>query len=214
MRILIIFLLLANVLYYFWSQTIGNTTYVVPPMTKAGIPTIQLLPTKNNDAYKSQNSSVQSSCYTFGPFSSEKSAQFISNKINDFGLATKTNKQKTMQVLNFLVYLDALPSRSEAEKVVEDIRKNKITDTMIIETGPYTNAIALGSFADLDKARRHAEYVIFLGYAAKYTEQKIKKEVFWIKYDEPFSSNAPVLKWAKEIDPLNSAQKIPMSCEL
>lgn len=182
-------------------------------MTKEGISSIQLLPTKNNDAYKSQNSSVQSSCYTFGPFSSEKSAQYVSNKINDFGLATETSKQQTMQTLNFLVYLDALSSRSEAEEVVENIRKNKIKDTMIIETGPYKNAIALGSFNDLDKARRHAEYIIFLGYAAKYTEQKIKKEVFWVKYDEPFSSNAPVLKWAKEVDPQNSAQKIPMACE-
>ena len=213
MRFLIIFLVVLNIAYFIWSSTLGNTTYTPPPLTKEGIPSIHLLASNKNDVYKSKNSILQSSCYTFGPFNSERTAQTVAKKINDFGLATDITSQQTMQTLNYLVYLPALPSRQEAEAVVKNISKHKIKNTLIIETGPYKNAVALGSFDNLDKARRHAEYVIFLGYDARYTEQKVKKEVYWINYDEPFSSNAPVLKWAKDVDPKASVQKVPKACD-
>ncbi|MEE9310520.1 MAG: SPOR domain-containing protein [Cocleimonas sp.] len=172
-----------------------------------------MIPTKNSYAYQSKNSTMESSCYTLGPFGSSETARLVAKSINDFGLATEIRKQKTMQTLNFLVYLQAFSSRAEAEGVVKEISKHEIKNYKIIETGPYKNAISLGTFEDLDKARRHSEYVRFLGYDAKYTERKKKKEVFWIGYDEPFGSNAPVFSWAKKIDPRASVQKIPKACD-
>jgi len=213
MRFIIIALVLFNILFFIWANTLGNTNYKPPTLTKEGLPSIQLLKPLLSDTYRSKGSKLQSSCYTFGPFNSEKTARSIARKINDFGLATALKKQKTMQTLNFLVYLQPYASREEAQNVVKDIRKNKIKDYKIIETGPYKNAIALGSFENLDKARRHSEYIRFLGYDAKYTAQKKQKEVFWIEYDEPFSSNAPVMRWMKEIDAMASVQKIPKVCD-
>ena len=213
MRILIITLLISNILYFIWAYTIGNTDYVQPGRTQQGVPALILMPNKNSYAYQSKNAKTESSCYTLGPYSSSKTARLVAKSINDFGLATEIHKQKTMQTLNFLVYLQALPSRSEAVKVVRDMSKHDITNYKIIESGPYKNAISLGSFEDLDKARRHAEYVRFLGYDAKYTARKKPKEVFWIGYDEPFGSNAPVFNWTKKVDPRASVQKIPKACD-
>ena len=211
-RALILILLGLNVFYFIWVLTVGKRGYVPPPRLEKGVPGLTLLPLRNNDAYQSGNSKRQSSCYTFGPFNSEKTAKIIARKINDFGLATEIHRQKTMQTLNFLVYLQAFPSREAAEKVTQDISKHEIKEFKIIERGPYENAIALGSFLSLDKARRHAEYVRFLGYDARYTTQKKQKELFWIDYDEPFGSNAPVMRWTREIDASTSAQKIPNAC--
>ncbi|GAA0421103.1 hypothetical protein GCM10009133_31950 [Cocleimonas flava] len=209
---LIVVLLGLNVFYLIWTLTIGKG-HGTPPLTEEkGVPSLTLLPIQNSDIYQSNTSTRQSSCYTFGPFNSEKTAQIIAKNINNFGLATETHKQKTMQTLNFLVYLEPLKNRSEALKVINDIKKQEVTEYKIIETGPYKNAIALGSFDSLDEARRHSEYIRFLGYDAKYTTQKKQKEVYWIDYDEPFGSNAPVLDWANDIDPRNSAQKIPKAC--
>lgn len=212
-RILIIALLIINIIFFIWAYTVGNTDYVIPPRIKQGVPALILLPAKNSYAYQSKNSRMESSCYTLGPFGSSKTAHLVAKSINDFGLATEIHKQKTMQTLNFLVYLQPFSSRSAAEKVVGDMIKNEITTHKIIETGPYKNAISLGSFENLDKARRHAEYVRFLGYDAKYTARKKPKEVFWINYDEPFGSNAPVFNWTKRVDPRASVQKIPKACD-
>ncbi len=212
-RVLIIALLIINTAFFIWAYTVGNTDYVVPPRIQQGVPALILLPAKNSYAYQSKNSKMESSCYTLGPYSSSKTARLVAKSINDFGLATEIHKQKTMQTLNFLVYLKSFPSRVAAEKVVEDMKKNEITTHKIIETGPYKNAISLGSFENLDKARRHAEYVRFLGYDAKYTARKKPTEVFWIGYDEPFGSNAPVFNWTKRVDPRASVQKIPKACD-
>jgi len=212
-RSLIIALLGLNVFYFIWTITVGKAGYTPPPRLEKDVPGLELLPIRTTDIYQSGNSTRQSSCYTYGPFNSEKTAKIIARKINDFGLATEIHKQKTMQTLNFLVYLQAFPSRKEAEDVIKDISKHEITEYRIIDSGPYKNAIALGSFNSLDKARRHSEYVRFLGYDAKYTTQKKQKEVTWIDYDEPFGSNAPVIRWTKDIDPRTSAQKIPKACD-
>ena len=212
-RILIITLVLFNILYFIWTYTIGNTDYVLPPRTQQGVPALILIPSKDSYVYQSKGSKTASSCYTLGPYGSSKTARLVAKSINDFGLATEIRKQKTMQTLNYLVYLQAFTSRSEAEKVVENMSKHDITNYKIIETGPYKNAISLGSFDDIDQARRHTEYVRFLGYDAKHTAQKKPKEVFWINYDEPFGSNAPVFNWTKKVDPKASVQKIPKACD-
>ncbi len=205
---LIILLLSLNVFYFVWSQ-VTRYTYTPPPSTEEGIPGISLLPMQTNSA----NQASLSNCYTFGPFSTLKAARYISRRINDYGLATAIKKQKTMQTLNFLVYLKSLPSRKEAEQVVKNLQKQEIKNYFIINSGPYKNAIALGSFDDLNKARRHAEYIRFLGYDAKYTARKKQKEVFWIDYDEPVGTTAPVMEWVREIDIKTNVEKIPRSCE-
>lgn len=213
MKILIFILLITNALFFIWSHYISNNSYTPPPLTDDKIPSLTLLAVTSQDAYKSKGSKRESSCYTFGPFNTEKTARYIASKINDFGLATEINEQQTMQTLNFFVFLQSLPSREEAEKVIKDMSQNEIKNYRLIESGPYKNAIALGTFEDLDKARRHAEYVRYLGYDAKYTARKKPKKVYWINYDEPFGSNAPVIKWTKEVDPKASVQKIPKECD-
>ncbi len=210
---IIIVLLGLNVFYFIWTLVFGAPEKEQIAPTEENIPSLVLLPSTGTDVYQSTSVTRESSCYTYGPFNSEKTARSIARKINDFGLATEIKKQKTMQTLNFLVYLQALPSREEAIKVINDIRQHEITNYRIINNGPYKNAISLGSFDDLDQARRHAEYIRFLGYDAKYTTQKKQKEVYWIDYDEPFGSNAPVMRWSRQIDERNSAQKIPKKCE-
>jgi hypothetical protein len=213
MKPLIIALLALNMVYFVWALTLGGNDYVPPKRTKDGVPPVILIPTVNSYAYQSKDSKLQSSCYTLGPFASSRVALLVAKNIRNYGLAITIRKQKTMQTLNFLVYLQAQPSRKAAEKIIKEIKKHKIENYKIIESGPYKNAISLGFFDDLDKARRHSEYVRFLGYDARYTARKKKKEVHWVDYDEPFGSKAPVLKWTKKIDPRASVQKIPKACD-
>lgn len=212
-KLFIIGLVLLNIVYLIWTLAVGDKSYVKPPLIIEGVASIQLLPSLQSDLYKNKGSNRESSCYTLGPFNSEKSAKLVAKKISGFGLAVNRHKQKTMTTLNYMVYLKALPSREAAEEVIKNMSKFKIKEYSIVESGPYKNAIAVGSFEDIDKARRRAEYVRYLGYDAKYTEQKKRKEVYWLNYDEPFGNNAPVLKWVKSINPKASVQKIPKACE-
>ncbi len=209
---LVIVLALLNAIFFIWTMVAASNAYTQPAQYEEGVAGITLLPRNTKNSYQSSTSSTQSSCYAFGPFDSEKSVKIIANRVNGFGLWTDIQSQETMQTLNFLVYLQPFATRNEALKVVNEIRKHEVKNTKILDSGPYKNAIALGSFGDLNKARRHAEYVRFLGYDARYTTQQKRKVVYWVNFDEPFGTNVPVMRWAKEIDAKSSPQKIPKSC--
>jgi len=213
MRILIIALLTLNILYfvgvYLFSVVIDR-----PPLLKEpNIPTIKLLAVNAAGGVRGDSESSGETCFTVGPFDIESTARLVAERISQSGRSVKVKRQQTDRIQKYLVFLPRLPTRAAAEKVVADIKQNKIKEYAIIESGPYKNAIALGTFSDLGKARRHTEYIRFLGYDAKHTEQKQRAVVYWVGYDNSDNQPLPVLQWSRLIDPKAAVQKIPEACE-
>lgn len=182
------------------------------PLTEANVPSLNLVKDIAPAVYSSANGSSPSSCYTIGPYLSQSVADEVLNKVRKYGLSVALRSLQTMEVLNYLVYIPPLPTRAEAEAVVQDMKRFDVKDQLVIDSGPYENAISLGFFEDLNKAKRHAEYIRYLGYDARYTEQKAPREVQWVDYDEPFGSNTPVKLWSETIDPNSRLQVIPRAC--
>jgi hypothetical protein len=210
MRVLIILLVLANIAYFAVEFLLGNAVYTPPAAIKSGIPAIELLKNESD----SQPLLAQSTrCYTVGPYNSEKAMKLVAKQLNGFGLAFTIRRQKTKDTLNYLVYLVAQESRQAALKIIDDIKKFEIENYHLIESGPYTNAISFGFFDDLNKARRHSEYIRYLGYDARYTEQKAMREIFWLNYDEQPDKSAPVIEWSRAVDSSSMVQKIPRLCQ-
>ncbi|MEZ5475988.1 MAG: SPOR domain-containing protein [Thiolinea sp.] len=129
------------------------------PLSEPGIPS---LPELRIDAppvaYSSALRLAASSCYTIGPYTSRRAAELVMAKIRNYGLAVTLRSLQTMETLNYLVYIPPLPNRTEAENVIKDMQRFDVQEHMVIDDGPYKNAISLGFFADLNKAMRHAEY--------------------------------------------------------
>lgn len=209
----LILLLLLNLSVFAWNVVLSpDARDVRPPLVEQGIPPLELRHDVENVVYSSNAAGTQSSCYTLGPYNSERAAQLVAGKIRGFGLAVQIRAMRSMETLNFLVYIPPLGNFEKAEKVAKDIASFDVQDVLIINEGPYKNAISLGFFNNLNKAKRHAEYIRYLGYDAHYTEQKAAREVFWLDYDEPFGSNAPVRAWSESIDPTSEVQRIPRAC--
>lgn len=213
MRILIIALLTLNLLYFVGVYLFSVAFDRPPPLKEPNIPTITLLTMNASGGLGDPVKNPNDTCFTVGPYNIEKTARVMADTLSRAGLAVKVKRQQTDRIQKYLVFLPQLPTRADAEKVVADFKKNKIKEYAIIDSGPYKNAIALGMFNDLDKARRHTEYVRFLGYDAKHTEQKQRATVYWVSYDDTFNESTPVLEWSKSIDPRAVVQKIPETCE-
>ena len=211
MRILIIALATLNILYFVGVYLFSVAFDRPPPLKEPGIPTIRLLTMNAGDV--PVNGKLSDACYTLGPYNLEQTAKAMSQRLSQAGRAVRVKRQQTDRIQKYLVFLPQLPSREAAEKVITDIKKNKIKEYAIIDSGPYKNAIALGTFNDLDKARRHTEYVRFLGYDAKHTEQQQRAIVYWVSYDDTFNDPTPVMEWSKEVDPNSVVQKISETCE-
>lgn len=185
---------------------------VQPHLTEPGIPALELRKDVDDVVYSSTSAGTQGSCYTIGPYNSEKAAQLVAGKVRGFGLAVEIRPMQTLETLNFFVYIPPLADHAQAEKTANDIARNDVQDVVILNEGPYQNAISLGFFNNLNKAKRHAEYIRYLGYDARYTEQQASREVFWVDYDEPFGSNTPVQAWSLAADTTSDVQRIPRAC--
>jgi len=213
MRILIVALLTLNILYFVGVYLFGVVFDQEPRLKEPGIPTITLLSMRSVGGSVPVDDAKDAACYSIGPYSVEKTARLVANKISDEGFTVNIRRQQTDRVNQYLVFLPQQSSREQAEKVVADVKKNQISNYSIIETGPYKNAIALGMFSDLDKARRHAEYVRYLGYDAQYTEQRQHAYVYWVAYSQPFGRSAQALMLSQSVDSKAVVQKIPQTCE-
>lgn len=210
---LLILLFLLNCVLLVWNVFAAHGEQDIPPaLVDQGVPALELRKDVEQVQYSSDKDGSHSSCYTIGPYNSDKAAQLVAAKIREFGLAVQERSMRSMETLNFLVYIPPLKDYAEAERVVQDITRFDVQDVSIITDGPYSNAISLGFFSNLNKARRHAEYIRYLGYDARYTERKMAREVFWLDYDEPFGNNTPVLQWSVTVDGTSDVQRIPRAC--
>jgi hypothetical protein len=210
---LLIALLFLNVSALAWNVVLEpRRNDFRPVLVEPTIPALELRQDVDNVVYSSSTAGTQSSCYTIGPYNSEKAAQLVANKVRGFGLSVEIRHMRSMETLNFFVYIPPSEDTAKAEKIAQDIAKNDVQDVQIIHDGPYHNTISLGIFNNLTKAKRHAEYIRYLGYDARYTEQQAPREVFWVDYDEPFGSNAPVQAWSVAVDPTSDVQRIPRAC--
>ncbi len=210
---LLILLLLLNATVLVWNVMLSpDAAHARPALVEPNIPALELRHDVENVVYSSNAAGTQSSCYTIGPYNSERAAQLVAGRIRGFGLAVQMRSMRSLETLNFLVYIPPLDSYTAAEKVAKDIASFDVQDVLIINEGPYENAISLGFYNNLNKAKRHAEYIRYLGYDAHYTEQQAAREVFWLDYDEPFGSNTPVKTWSTSIDATSEVQRIPRAC--
>ncbi|MEZ5535176.1 MAG: SPOR domain-containing protein [Thiolinea sp.] len=182
------------------------------PATEPGIKPLELVANVIPASYSSSNAGGAASCYTIGPYATERAAQLVMAKIRNYGLAVQMRKLQTLETLNYLVYIPAQASQQAAQAIVDDISRYDVKKHLIIDDGPYKNAISLGFFNTLEKAKRHTEYIRYLGYDARYVEQTEGQQVFWLDYDEPFGSNTPVMAWSKSVDSSSSLQMIPRAC--
>lgn len=212
MQALLVILILLN-LGFFVLNTWGPKDQPEPiPLTETNVPSLKLATDVAPAVYSSATGSSPSSCYTIGPYLSQRVADEVLNKVRNYGLAVSLRSLRTLETLNYLVYIPPFPTRTEAEAVVQDMKRFDVKDQLVLDSGPYENAISLGFFEDLNKAKRHAEYIRYLGYDARYTEQKAPREVQWLDYDEPFGSNTPVKLWSETIDPNSRLQVLPRAC--
>ncbi len=182
-------------------------------LTEDGIATLHILPELPGSKYSASKAEGASSCFTIGPYYSEKAAQLVAGNIRNAGLAVTIRSMNTRETLNYLVYIANLPSYEAARKVMVDLEKQNAGQHEIIKEGPYKNTITFGFFKNLERAKRKTEYIRYLGYDARFNGQKVTRKVFWVDYDEPMGAAIPALSWSQSIDPASHAQIIPRNCD-
>ena len=179
----IILLISINFLFLLWSL-LTTAPYMIPKqisLLEKGIPALIMMRDVPSELYRNADSTLNSSCYSLGPFNSQQSAQKVGKRIRDYGLAFEIRAIRSLETLRYLVYIPPLESAVEAKLTELDLIKHGISDINIITAGRYKNAISIRFYSNLTQAGRETQHVRYLGYDARQSEEKSPLEVFWIK---------------------------------
>ncbi|MCK5726589.1 MAG: SPOR domain-containing protein [Thiotrichaceae bacterium] len=211
MRNFIVLLVFFNVILLLGNLFV-NAQNKIPEMEQ-GVPLLVVLPETPGGGYSANKATGVSSCYTVGPYSSEKAAQLVAGNIRTYGMDVIIRSLSSKKIKNYLVYIADISSLEQAKKISVDLVKQNVNGYSIIEEGPYKNTITFGFFENLDKAKRKAEYIRYLGYDAKFSGQKVQRQVFWVDYDEPVGAATPALQWSRSLNKNSAVQVIPRNCD-
>ena len=90
MRILIITLITLNILYFVGVYLFSLVFDQRPPITEPNIPTITLL---SAGSIGELGKEIDTQCFTVGPFSVEKTARLVADRVSDAGFAVNIRRQ-------------------------------------------------------------------------------------------------------------------------
>ena len=106
MHQLLMVLLFLNVSVLTWNVVLAPDTKTFSPvLIDPSIPALELRKDVDEVVYRSASAGTQSSCYTIGPYNSEKAAELVASKVRGFGLAVTIRHGQSMETLNFFVYI-------------------------------------------------------------------------------------------------------------
>lgn len=138
--------------------------------------------------------------------------QTLTGHLKRLGLNSGSYELRLAQRLGWWVYLPPLPDANAQRAAIEDARVKGITDLAPVRSGPLTNAVSLGAFPSLDKARAHAEVLAAKGLKGmKYAPRPEAGEVRLVLAGKPEGKVAEGLmgEWPKGLKPAACVPESP-----
>lgn len=124
-------------------------------------------------------------CVSLGPFLNLKEATEATAMLNEAGLDPHQRLSETQVWFGHWVYLAAYKTRAEAIAVVENLRKNKVTDIYIEPSGPLQNTVSLGVFSEREHAETRAGAIRKFGISPQISDRYRDSSVYWVDFEMP-----------------------------
>jgi len=207
MRILCLLLILANVLYFTWSQMMdvnvpslerkgakpvepparivlarelldANPDERVGPIRDVQPPAVEPL---NPPADKTETAQLDTlSCTSVGPFADLPQASQAQAALKGAGFTPRTRMEQGEIWAGYWVSIQGLPTRDEAESALKTLTANGIADVYVMPGSDPPNVLSLGVFADYQRAQRRLDEVRALGLTPRIDDRKRTGSVYWI----------------------------------
>jgi hypothetical protein len=123
------------------------------------------------------------SCSSIGPFPDLSQASQAQAALKQAGYEPRQRIEQGELWVGYWVSVQDLPTRSAAEKAVETLRANGITDVYLMPGTDPENVLSLGVFSDYQRAQKRADEVKALGLQPRIDDRKREGSVWWIDVD-------------------------------
>lgn len=187
MRVLCIFLVLVNVIYFLWQMRTQDSVADLPVDSAAStLILLSELPTQTSSALsvKPQINPPPSTqpneptpvtalpqtqgCIVLGGFVDQAVTEQVAGLLSGHGIASKLHTVETQGESSYLVYLPPFASHAEALTKLREL-KAKAIDSFIIADGERVNGISLGVFAKEESAKKLQSQLSDKGYNTSLT---------------------------------------------
>ncbi len=135
---------------------------------------------------------IKSVCRRLGPFPERKIAVSVADGLVAYRLAPKVVEDEQIVTLGYWAMLPALPTKEEAELLVNKLKSRGIQDVRRFTSGEFINAISLGLFSTEANARRRAKSVESQGFLAVVQTKEEAKKSFWLQFSKPLALELPL----------------------
>ena len=123
------------------------------------------------------------SCSSIGPFPDLPQASQAQAALKQAGYEPRQRIEQGELWVGYWVSVQDLATRSAAEKAVETLRANGITDVYLMPGSDPENVLSLGVFSDYQRAQKRSDEVKALGLHPRIDDRKREASVWWIDVD-------------------------------
>lgn len=204
MRAFCFILILANVLFFSWSQLLDvrvrdmeRTAVNVPPPPRivlareiaaepAAVEPVQppqVAPLSPPQASAAVTDSL--SCTSVGPFTDLAEAAQAQAALKNAGFEPRQRVAEGELWIGYWVSVQNFENRDAAEAAMRLLLGNGMTDVYLMPATDASNVLSLGVFSDYQRAQRRADEVRALGLEPRIDDRKRAGSVYWIDADLP-----------------------------
>lgn len=190
MRMLFLFLLLLNLLFYGWQTWYPQQTVAMVDPLPDSLSSIKLM--RETEAgnlshqieVESEKMGVQpntNSCHTLGPFEDEQVVNEIKQKLRALTTQLTVRVIQESQLHRYWVYLN-VASNDEALEVSKRLVQQNVSDYYVMTSRP-DKKVSLGHFKEKTYADRRAQQLKQLGFPVETEVVYHYFKLYWLDYE-------------------------------
>lgn len=189
MRLLVVVLLLANIGFLAWSRWVAPGTGTTAPVRAVTAPRLKLASEVGASAGDGASGAV-SGCVSVGPFLDVVDVGRASMSLRSLGLVPRQRAAQGPVWAGYLVSINGVPTRAEADTIVAKLRQFGMVDAYVVD-GPAPVTISLGLYTEEQRALRRLDEARAQGYSPELSHRERAGTVYWIDVNRDPSS-API----------------------
>ena len=120
-------------------------------------------------------------CTTIGPFRELSQAATAAATLRAVGFEPEQRVAEGDIWIGYWVYIQAIPSMDEANKILAKVRESGITDSYVIPNSDHGNLVSLGVFSEISGVSRRRDEVRALGFEPHVVDRTRRATVYWVE---------------------------------
>jgi len=120
-------------------------------------------------------------CTTIGPFRELSQAATAASTLRAAGFEPEQRVAEGDIWIGYWVYIQAIPSVDEANKILAKVRESGIADSYVIPNSDSGNLVSLGVFSEISGVSRRRDEVRALGFEPHVVDRTRRATVYWVE---------------------------------